>query len=98
MQDVIVFPETKGTTSNSLTLKVCTGGILYLVNPSDQADSNATITNGSLLVCYSKGKWINALVGDDKEIKYELDNSKRQVIFNGNLTTVGTLVVAKRLN
>ena len=100
LQDVSVFPEAKGTKSKlcSLTLKVCTGGILYLVNPSDQADSNATITNGSLLVGYGKGKWINKSVGDDNEIKYELDDSKQTVIFNGNQTTVGTLVVGKRMN
>ena len=67
------------------------------VGQVDTSDKDATITHGSLLVGFGKGKWQTTSAGDTKDIKYELTSSSDAVIFNGNVTTLGTLVAMKRL-
>ena len=104
LQDVTLFqqwPCGKAKPSLSqLVLKICANHALYLVNTAaadSDKDGVATITHGSMLVGYNKGKWQHNCSGDTKEIRYTLQNSSDSVIFNGHLTSLGTLVSAKRL-
>ena len=101
LQDVSLFETYPGggpkKTHSQLTLKICANSTLYLVNMAADSDKDATIAHGSILVGYGKGKWQQNGTCDAKELKYELQNSSQAVIFNSNLTTVGTLVCAKRL-
>ena len=104
LQDVSLFETYPGggpkKTQSQLALRVCSNSTLYLVNmaaDSDKDAKDATIAHGSILVGYGKGKWQQNGTCDAKELKYELHNSSQAVIFNSNLTTVGTLVCAKRL-
>jgi hypothetical protein len=60
-------------------------------------DNTVTITHGSILVGYNKGKWQTNCSGDAKAIRYTLQNSSDDVIYNGHMTTLGTLVSQKRL-
>ena len=84
---------------SNLILRIRANSTLYLVNAGqvDTSDKDATITQGSLLVGLGKGKWQTTITVDAKDIKYELKESTDHVIFHGNITTVGTLVTAKRL-
>ena len=93
-----LLDSSKGKGTPEPTLKVCVGGTLYIVNPSDKDGGDVSIEHGSLIVGYGKGKWVSGSAGDEKEIKYVLDNAQEQVIFNSSLTTLGELVNAKRLN
>ena len=105
LQDVTLFPQwpcgkPKLPGPKHLVLKICANHALYLVNTAaadSDKDGVVTITHGSMLVGYNKGKWQQNCSGDAKEIRYTLQNSFDSVIFNGHLTTLGTLVSAKRL-
>ena len=61
-------------------------------------DGNVSIKHGSLIAGYRTGKLASGSAGDEKGIKYVLDNIEEKVIFNSSFTTVGELVNAKRLN
>ena len=75
-----------------LVLKVCANHEIYLVN---HGDSDSSITNGSIVVGYGKGKWGDAT--EPGAIKYELTSSSDSVMFNGKLATLGQLVQQKLL-
>ena len=86
--------------SSNLVLKICSNGALYMVNTAaaDDKDSlNTKMHANSILVGYSKGKWQKHASGDNKEIRYILQDSSEAVVFNGQVVTVGALVSAKHL-
>ena len=95
MSDLPLLTVNGKSKGAKMILKICANSTPYLVNTAN-SDKEATITHGSLLVGFGKGKWQTSNAGNTRDIKYELNNEFDAVIFNGNVTTLGTLVAAKR--
>ena len=87
--------QTKKNKVIELILKICANHQLYIVN--SQA-SDVEMPQGSIVVGFGKGKWATDCEGDAKhEMRYTLQSSADNVIFNANLTTLGALLNQKRL-
>lgn len=86
---------------SQVLILVKTGNRPYLVN---QSEAGQSLSAGTVLAAFGRGKFrrhqqgVNGDAGEDpkKEIKYDLGGPGTLVLYNGNLTTLGEIVEARR--